>query len=77
MTGNSTDLCELIRAVLSEAVGSDLGPEDDFFAAGGDSLAAEQVLAALSTRLSRPVEGWMLLDHPTATSLAAALSATR
>lgn len=74
MTSPTDELCEMIRQILSEALGTDLAADADFFAAGGDSLAAEEVLAALSERLAREVEGWMLLDHPSAQSLTAALA---
>jgi hypothetical protein len=67
------DLQEVILAILSQALGHPLAPDQDFFAAGGDSLAAEQVLAALSAHLAQDVPGWVLLDYPTAQALAAAL----
>lgn len=68
-------LTEAIRALFARELGAEIGPDDDFFAAGGDSLAAEGVVTALSAHLAQPVEGWMLLDHPTARGLAGALTA--
>jgi hypothetical protein len=65
----------MIRTAFAEALGEPLPDTADFFAHGGDSVAAEQVLAALSARLAMELPGWLLLDHPTAAGLAAVLTA--
>lgn len=69
-------LTSTIRQVMSEALERDITVDADFFAEGGDSLAAEIVLTALSTELSTPLPGWILLDYPTPLSLAKALAPT-
>jgi adenylate kinase family enzyme len=61
---------------MSEALGQDMTVDADFFAEGGDSLAAEIVLTALSSELSISLPGWILLDYPTPLSLARALAPT-
>ncbi|MDQ6819888.1 MAG: amino acid adenylation domain-containing protein [Actinomycetota bacterium] len=50
-----------------------LGPDDDFFALGGDSLAAVRMLAAIEDRLLTQVDFVEFLDSPTVASLAAAV----
>lgn len=67
-------LTSTIRHAMSEALGQDMSVDTDFFAEGGDSLAAEIVLTALSSELSIPLQGWILLDYPTPLSLARALA---
>jgi acyl carrier protein len=64
---------ERVRAAFAEALGTVPGDDEDFFDAGGDSLAAENVLLTLSAQLSTELPGWVLLDHPTVRGLAAAL----
>lgn len=51
-----------------------LSVTDDFFAAGGDSLAAIDILSGLQTLLERPVSLHMLAEHPSVESLAVALA---
>lgn len=63
----------LVRQTFAAALGHDVADDADFFAEGGDSLAAEQVLTGLSAALSLPLPGWLLLDHPTAGALADAI----
>jgi hypothetical protein len=72
MTAHRDRLQAIILDIFIDALGLPLGADEDFFAAGGDSLMAEQVLAALSARLSQEVPGWLLIDHPTAATLAGA-----
>lgn len=57
------------RARLGEAIGAD----DHFFDMGGDSLAAEAVMTEISGVIGRQLPIWLLLDHPTAASLAEAI----
>ena len=74
MTPNDYDLQTEIQKIFSDVLNLTVGVNQDFFAAGGDSLAVEQVLTAISARLSIDVPGWALLDHPSASALAAFLS---
>lgn len=48
----------------------DLGVADNFFEAGGDSLAAVDILAGIETLLGRRVPLFLLTEHPTIESLA-------
>lgn len=59
---------------MTEALRHEIGPDEDFFMQGGDSLAVQHVLTGLSVHLGQEVPGWLLLDHPTARSLAKALT---
>ena len=63
----------LTLAAFRARLGNDVGLDDHFFDAGGDSLAAEDVMAAISVAIGRELELWLLLDHPTAAALAHAL----
>lgn len=47
-----------------------LGVADNFFEAGGDSLAAVDILAGIETLLGRRVPLFLLTEHPTIESLA-------
>ena len=69
------DLRALVRAAFAEALGRVPGDDEDFFVAGGDSLLAEQLLSALSARLSQELLGWLLLDYPTIGAMADLLAA--
>ena len=69
------DLRALVRAAFAEALGRVPGDDEDFFMAGGDSLLAEQLLSALSARLSQELPGWLLLDYPTVGAMADLLAA--
>lgn len=66
-------LAETIRALMSEALRIGLDAKDDFFAAGADSLAVQHVLTGLAELLGQEIPGWLLLDYPTADSLARAV----
>jgi len=64
-------LTRRVAARMAEVLGLDaVGPHDDFFALGGDSLSSVELAAAL--RLDHGVEPEFsaLLEHPTAASLA-------
>ncbi|WP_410667838.1 condensation domain-containing protein [Amycolatopsis sp. cmx-4-68] len=69
-TGLTAELC----AVLTVRLGQPIGPDDDFFAMGGDSLIALRVLADAAERGIR-LTLLDLLRHPSAAGLAAHLSA--
>lgn len=66
-------IADTVREAFAEALGRAISDADDFFAAGGDSFAAEQALTALSVRLSLDLPVWLLLDHPTVGEFAAAI----
>jgi amino acid adenylation domain-containing protein len=51
------------------------GVYDSFFAAGGDSMAAVDLMLGLSEALGQKVPGHLLLHHPTIAQLAEALEA--
>ena len=61
---------DAFRAVL----GPQVGPADDFFELGGDSVASEAVLMRLEEATGRSLPGWTLLDHPTVERVAAFLA---
>ncbi len=66
------DLQRAIAVVWREILELEqLGPDDDFFELGGDSLAAVRMLAALESRLLTQVDFVEFLDAPTVASLAA------
>jgi len=67
LTRTSDDLLVLWREVL----GDEVGPEDDFFDAGGDSLVAVQLISRIRTQLGVQLPISALFDHPTVTELAA------
>ncbi|MFE2069136.1 AMP-binding protein [Streptomyces sp. NPDC059467] len=65
-----------IAAVWSEVLRVDrIGPHDDFFALGGNSLRAVRAAARLATAEGLPVSTAQLFEHPTPAALAAALAA--
>ncbi len=64
----------LIAQLWSDILGTPVGPDDNFFAAGGHSLAAARVAARLREQLGSNVPLRLLFDHPTAAELARALS---
>ncbi|MET7353922.1 phosphopantetheine-binding protein [Streptomyces mirabilis] len=53
-----------------------IGPGDDFFALGGDSMAVLTVAGRLSRRLGRTVRSTMMFECSTVRSLAERLGAT-
>lgn len=65
------DLLALVLKHWREAVGSHLGPDDEFFAHGGDSLSAVAAMTALGAVLGRPLSPGLLIEHPIARALAA------
>ena len=63
---------KVVAAVWCEVLGTDsIGPDDDFFALGGDSLAAIDMLAALSRRSGRTLTTADLVAAPTVAEFAA------
>ncbi|MFF4016052.1 condensation domain-containing protein [Streptomyces sp. NPDC001843] len=70
MTASVTDLLlDLVRTHLGDP---EIGPDDDFYAMGGDSLTALRVVTEAQTR-GVPVSLRDLLHHPTARELASHL----
>jgi hypothetical protein len=69
-------ILQTVRAAFAEALGRPIPDGDDFFTAGGDSLAAEHVMTALSAVMSLDLPVWVLLDHPTAADLAEVIGRT-
>ncbi|TCP59315.1 amino acid adenylation domain-containing protein [Tumebacillus sp. BK434] len=63
-------VAELFAEVLGAA---SVGAEDDFFAIGGHSLLAAQVMGRLNARLQTEIPLRALFEHPTPRELAAAL----
>lgn len=73
MTDPDTATLALVLDVFRGVLGPHIGPQDDFFASGGDSVASENVLLRLEEATGRMLPGWTLLDHPTAGQVAAYL----
>jgi aspartate racemase len=63
-------LCALWTEVLGRP---DIGPDDDFFEQGGDSIRGARLLAAIERRFGLPRPVSMLLEFPTPSALAEAL----
>jgi amino acid adenylation domain-containing protein len=59
-------LCELFTEVL----GTPVRPDDDFFAAGGDSLMAMRLVSGIHSALGTELEVLDLMAHPTPATLA-------
>ena len=70
-TGAREAVADQVLAALRDALGDDrLGPDDDFFAEGGDSVAAVHALQLIhrSTGVHLPVA--VFFTHPSAGQLA-------
>lgn len=63
-----------LAAIWSEALRREVGPDDDFFAAGGSSLVAVRMLGRVRERFGGDVGLADLLEEPTLAALAARLS---
>jgi hypothetical protein len=70
---NITPLTKLILAEFNASLGHDVTETADFFDQGGDSIAVEIVLTKLSETLALDLQGWLLLDNPTAAQLGHAI----
>ena len=64
------DVLTIITVAFSTELKTKVGPEDDFFDLGGDSLASENVLIDISARTGVTLPGWALMDFPRAIDLA-------
>jgi acyl carrier protein len=72
----TTDLPELIAGIYRETLGhDDLGPDSDFYEAGGDSMTAFQIVARLRAVFDIDVPVALVFTCPTPTDLAAAVAA--
>jgi amino acid adenylation domain-containing protein len=62
---------EILASIISEVLGlPDVSVEDDFFALGGQSILAAQVMARASERLELPLSLRLLFESPTIAALA-------
>lgn len=68
--GLETTLAELWSDALAKPV---TNVNDDFFALGGDSLAAIDIVTGIETRLGQRIPLQLLTEHPTIAALACAL----
>lgn len=69
-----TPLTTIVAQNMGDMLGrAEFGPDDDFFLAGGHSLAAARLSAALSGATGRRVPVSLVFDEPTPARLAAAL----
>jgi amino acid adenylation domain-containing protein len=68
--GLETTLAELWSQALAKPVAN---ANDDFFALGGDSLAAIDIVTGIETRLGQRIPLQLLTEHPTIAALARAL----
>ncbi|MFI6870290.1 amino acid adenylation domain-containing protein [Nocardia sp. NPDC050406] len=70
----ATPVEEIVAGVFAEVLGIDrVGADDDFFALGGNSLVATQVVARLGVAIGDRVPVRTLFETPTVTALAAAV----
>ncbi|MFX0576618.1 amino acid adenylation domain-containing protein [Nocardia nepalensis] len=68
----STPIEEIVAGVFADVLGVErVGADDDFFALGGNSLVATQVVARMSAALDARVAVRMLFDTPVVADLAA------
>ncbi|MEU8541977.1 phosphopantetheine-binding protein [Streptomyces sp. NPDC048717] len=63
-----------IAAIWQEVLGVPVAENDDFFALGGQSLAAMEVVAALRRRLGVTIRVRVLLEHPVLADFAGQLA---
>ncbi|GAB2705960.1 hypothetical protein GCM10027089_30490 [Nocardia thraciensis] len=70
----ATPIEEIVAGVFADVLGMDrVGADDDFFALGGNSLIATQVVARLSAALDTRVSVRTLFDTPSVAALAAGI----
>ncbi|MEE1739706.1 phosphopantetheine-binding protein [Streptomyces sp. BE147] len=62
-----------IAEIWQEVLGVPVQDDDDFFALGGQSLAAMEVVAAVRRRLGITVRVRVLLEHPVLSDFAGQL----
>lgn len=74
------DLKRKLAEIWTEVIGANtrpVGSDDDFFALGGDSLLAADLMVQLSQTLGEPIPLETLLSAPTISRMAANLAARR
>jgi acyl transferase domain-containing protein len=71
---DSGGMPDIVTAAICEVLGSRLAPDDDFFAAGLDSLSATQVVGRISRQLRAQVTVRELFNNSTINDLTALLS---
>ncbi|HLL69421.1 MAG TPA: amino acid adenylation domain-containing protein [Micromonosporaceae bacterium] len=71
--GVASGLARTVAQVWADVLGVRPGPDDDFFALGGQSLQTVQVSTRLAAALGRDVPVALVFRHPTVAALAAAL----
>jgi acyl carrier protein len=64
---------ELVVNIWTEVLGVKTVPGDDFFALGGDSVAAVQVMAAISQLIGTEISPTLVYAHTTVEQLAVEL----
>lgn len=72
MTANTaTSTTDLLVAIYQDVFGAaGLGPDSDFYEAGGDSLTAFQITGGLQEKLGVEVPVSLVFAYPTPTELA-------
>jgi acyl carrier protein len=71
------DLQAVLTGVWSEVLGRPVGPADDFFELGGNSLDAVRIVARVEELLGAPVDVGALFETLTPAAMAASLLAPR
>lgn len=72
----TSDLIETISAIWAQFLGLEqVAPDANFFALGGDSLTAIQIVAQINRRFDAALSSYALLDDPTVEALVKRLGA--
>ncbi len=75
--GSGTDPLAVTLAAYRQVLGSaDVGPADDFFELGGDSIQAIDAVSIIEAALGAEISPALFFTYPTAAELAAVLSVT-
>jgi acyl carrier protein len=61
---------EMLAAIWTEVLGVKVAPGDDFFALGGDSIAAVQVMMPISQLIGAEIPPTLIYAHTTLEQLA-------
>lgn len=69
-----SDLESAVLEAWRHVLGPGLGPDNDFFALGGDSLSAMRITAKVREATARPVSLDTIFRHPTVAAMAASLA---
>ena len=77
VSGPQSDSERAVAAIWAELLGRGVGVDDNFFAVGGHSLLAAQVMTRIQQRLGVRIELRLLFEAPTVAALAAAVDAAR